>query len=1014
MEGPSLVTASLADRLSALRRVSELLRTAQPTRDTLRNILAAMPDLIPAQGYAIWRYDTRAAEWHILASAGLSREYTAHTVPERHDITTFLRGPFVIPDVYAWPLAADRLAFYESEGIRSMYILPLHFAGEASGSLVCYFREPRPIEPEEEQIAGVLADIVSAAMSGRKFERLAEAARVVSAELDVHRLVQAVTDVATEMTNAQFGAFFYNVINPAGESYTLYTISGVPAEMFARFPMPRNTKVFAPTFNGTGVVRSNDIRKDPRYGQNAPYYGMPKGHLPVVSYLAVPVVSRSGEVLGGLFFGHSDEGVFTENEEQVVAALAAQAAVGIDNARLYAALTRSEVRYKALALAAPTRQAIWMTRPDGRITEDLPQWRELSGQTLEETRDWGWTNALHPADRERSAASWRNAVEKRERFHELYRLRTRDGSYRWHESRGVPVFGDDGSIVEWVGTVTDVHDQKVADDSLRFLAEASDLLAASLDYETTLRTVADLAVRAIADWCAVDIVDEEEGGYHRLAVAHVDPAKVALAHDLTERYPPKVDTIARVIATGRTEWMAEIPRALIDESAHDAEHARLMHEVGLLSFIVVPLVAHGRVLGALSLVTSPESGRRYGDADVRLAEDLARRAAVAIENARLFRAANEANRAKDEFLATLSHELRTPMTAVVGWARMMKMGLSEDETREAINAIEKSATVQMQLIEDILDMSRIMAGKLSMQPAPVDLRTIAEAALSAVRPTAEVKGIEIVTSFPPQLPPVLGDGNRLQQVVWNLLANAIKFTGRGGSILVRIAHRQDVVTVAVRDTGAGIDPAFLPHVFERFRQQDSSTTRVHGGIGIGLAIARYLVEMHGGTIIAESEGVGRGATFRVELPVMESRMRASAPSSTAGDALPDLDGTYVLVIDDEANTREVVAAMLRRCRAIVAVAASAAEGLARVAEHRPDAIVCDIAMPGEDGYAFIRTLRASGAGAAAIPVIALTAFGRPDDRTRALESGFDAYLGKPVDPVTLAEAVREVGRAGRG
>jgi PAS domain S-box-containing protein len=998
------------DRLSALARVSSLLRTSRPTRDTLRSVLAAMPDLIPAQGYAIWRYDTRAAEWHILASAGLSRDYVSHTVPERHDITVLLDGPFAIPDVFAWPLAADRLAFYQTEGIRAMYVLPLHIDGDSSGSLVCYFREPREVTVEEEQIARVLADVVTAALSSGQFERIAEAARVVSAELDVHRLVQAVTDAATEMSNAQFGAFFYNVIDRAGESYTLYTISGAPPEAFSRFPMPRNTAVFAPTFNGTGNVRSADIRKDPRYGKNSPYFGMPKGHLPVVSYLAVPVVSRSGEVLGGLFFGHSDEGVFTETEEQLVEALAAQAAVGIDNARLYDALTRSEARYKSLVLASPTRQAIWMTGSDGRIAEDLPQWRELTGQTFEQIRAWGWLDALHPDDRERVAASWKAAVETRQPFHERYRMRTQDGAYRWFEARGVPVLRDDGSIAEWIGTTVDVHAQKLADDNLRFLAEASDLLAASLDYETTLKTIADLAVRAVADWCAVDIVDDDGAGYHRLAVAHVDPAKVELARELQRLYPAKVDSVARVLASGKTEWMAEIPRSLLDESAHDEEHRRLLHEIGLLSYIIVPLTSHGRVLGALTLVTSPQSGRRFEEADVRLAEELARRAAVAIENARLLRAANDANRAKDEFLATLSHELRTPMTAVVGWARMMKMGLDEQETHEAIDAIEKSATVQMQLIEDILDMSRIMAGKMSMAPSPVDLRTITEAALSAVRPTAEVKGLEIVTSYPPQLPPVLGDGNRLQQVVWNLLANAIKFTGRGGSILVRITLDGKNVAVMVRDTGAGIDPSFLPHVFERFRQQDSSTTRAHGGIGIGLAIARYLVEMHGGTIQAESDGPGHGATFRVELPVVESRARTSVPSSAAGDAPPRLDGLSVLVIDDEPYTRDVVAAMLRRCRADVAVADSAAEGHARVAERRPDVIVCDIAMPREDGYAFLRELRATHPG---LPVIALTAFGRPDDRARALDSGFDAYLKKPVDPVTLAATVREVHRTDR-
>ena len=969
-----------SERLGALARVSELLRGSRPTRDTLRAVVEAMPALIPADAYALWRYDLRAGHWHILASSGLSRDYVDHVIPENRDPAVLAGGPFVVDDVMSWPVAAERRTFYESEGVRALYVLPLHIGGDATATLTCYFRERRDIAPEEAQIARVLADIVSAAISGTKFDRLAEAARAASAELDVHKLVQTVTDAATELSNAQFGAFFYNVIDAGGESYTLYTISGATRAAFERFPMPRNTPVFEPTFTGSAVVRSGDIRKDPRYGRNAPYHGMPPGHLPVVSYLAVPVVSRSGEVLGGLFFGHGDENVFTENEEQVVVALAAQAAVGIDNARLYDAMVRSEARYKALALAASTRQTIWSAAPD---------------------RPLEWMERLHADDRERAAATWRHAAEAREPFREEYRVRDDDGTHRWIDVRGVPVLRPDGSVVEWVGTLTDVDEQRSAADHLRFMAEASDLLASSLDYETTLKTVTELAVRSIADWCVVDLA-ADEGGHRRLSVAHVDPARVELAHELQRRYPPNPETsaVARVLRTGKTEWMRDIPSDLIDANAVDDEHREILRQLGLQSYIAVPLTAHGRVLGAMTFLLSHESGRRFRERDVHLAEELARRAGVAIENARLFSAANEANRAKDEFLATLSHELRTPMTAVLGWARMLKMGLTPEEGVEAIDAIEKSASVQMQLIEDILDMSRIMAGKLRIETSPVDLRSVADAALTTVRPTAEMKGIEIVTSYAPRLPHVLGDPNRLQQVVWNLLANAVKFTGRGGTILVRVAQTNDAICLTVRDSGAGIEPSFLPHVFERFRQADSSTTRAHGGIGVGLAIVRYLVEMHGGTIVAESEGLGRGATFRVELPAMEARDRAAAPPPS--HELPALDGMSVLVVDDEPMTRDVVAAILRLCNASVMTAESAHEARLRVAERRPDVIICDIAMPGEDGYAFVRGLRATDAR---IPVVALTAFGRPEDRERALSSGFDAYLKKPVDPVTLATTV---------
>ncbi|HYH09441.1 MAG TPA: GAF domain-containing protein [Thermoanaerobaculia bacterium] len=996
--------------LAHLASLAELLRGAPSVRDAMRSVFEAMPHIVPADAYAIWRYVERAQEWQVIASAGLSREYVSHTISERRDESVLRDGPFFVENVYAWPLVAERRAFYEEEGIRSLFVIPLHFRGSPAGTLACYLRAPRPITDEEHQLARITGDIVSAALSVRKFDRFAEAARVTSAELDLQHIVQTVTDAATELTNAQFGAFFYNVLDDQGGSYTLYTISGVPREAFSRFPMPRNTQVFAPTFAGTATVRSNDIRKDPRYARNAPYHGMPKGHLPVVSYLAVPVISRSGEVLGGLFFGHEEEGVFTENEEQIVEALAAQAAVAIDNARLYEALQRergrlavSEARYRALVTAAPTRQIIWTTSPEGRVTDDIPAWRDFTGQSFEELREQ-WTSILHPDDRERVTISWEHAIRSREPFEQQYRVRMRDGSYRWMSVTGVPVLRDDGTVVEWVGTSIDVHERKIADDTLRFLATASDLLASSLDYETTLRTVANLVVPEIADWCAVDVIDDD-GQLRRLAVAHVDPRKIELAHELQQRYPsdPEMDVVARVIRTGRAEWMAEIPQELLDAAAVDDEHRRILHELGLLSFIVAPLRIHDRALGTITYVLS-DSRRRFSESDVAFAEELGRRAAVAIENSRLFGAVQSANRTKDEFLATLSHELRTPMTAVLGWARMLKMGLSPAEAEEAVDVIERSASIQMQLIEDILDMSRIMAGKIRIDTVAVDLCAVSQAALATVHPAATAKQIEIVTEFPERAPAVLGDEGRLQQVVWNLLTNAIKFTPRGGTVMLRVAVEGEDVRLDVRDSGVGIDAGFLPHVFEPFRQQDSSTTRAHGGIGLGLAIVRHLVELHGGRIRAESGGPGRGARFTVVLPALASRR--SAHDHSTDDSLASLEGLDILVIDDEPMTRDVVIAVLRRSGARVVAAESARDAHELLVRMRPDAIVCDIAMPGEDGYTFVRLLREREPELARIPVIALTAFGRTEDREKALRSGFDGYLKKPVDPRVLAETLR--------
>jgi len=1007
--------SNTSERLAALARASSLLRSGHTSRRVLQDVLEIVPAIIPADAYAIWRHESRQQRWEMIASAGLSPEYVGHGITEERNDEVLQHGPLVVPDVFAWPAADDRRRFYEAEGIRQVFVLPLNIRGAMAGTLVCYYRTPREIFEEERHLGAALAEIVSAAISIRRFDRFAEAARVVAAELDLERVVQAVTDAATELTNAQFGAFFYNVIDQQGESYMLYTISGVPREAFSRFPMPRNTAVFDPTFSGSGTVRSANIRKDPRYGHNAPYHGMPEGHLPVVSYLAVPVLSRSGSVLGGLFFGHGEEGVFTENEEQIAEALAAQAAVAIDNARLYDALrrereelARSEGRYKSLVMAAPNARVIWVTAPDGRVLDGAQAWSDLTGQPPAELQSVGWTHLIHPDERQETVDSWHHALETRTPVARQFRVRTRDGSYRWFAMTGVPVLDERGNVIEWVGTTVDVHDERFAQERMRFFAEASTLLGSSLDYETTLKTLAQLAVPAIADWCAVDIVNDEGGPHRRLAVAHKDPEKIELAHEVQRRFPsdPRLDTVARVIRTGRSEWMAEIPQDLIRNADFDPDYREILLSLNIRSFITVPLKTRDRVLGAVTFVFS-DSGRHFTEADLAFAEELARRAATAVDNARLYTAAQDANRAKDEFLATLSHELRTPMTAVLGWARMLKMGLEPNDVQEAVDAIERSATVQMGLIEDILDMSRIMAGKMRIETAPVDLRSVADAAVATVRPVAAAKNVEILTSYPSDPPPVAGDSARLQQVIWNLVTNAVKFTPGGGTVIVRLSSVNGSLVLSVRDNGIGIPRGFLPHVFEPFRQQDSSTTRAHGGIGLGLAIVRSLVELHGGRIMAESEGEGRGATFTVALPAMDA-IRRGAGGMHADPAtleLPSLAHVSVLVIDDQAAMRDVVGAILRRAGAQVTTAGSVAEAFALLETQRPDVIVSDIAMPVEDGYQFIRRLRHAGRRT---PVIALTAFGGPDDERHARSAGFDAYLKKPVDPAALANAVREM------
>jgi signal transduction histidine kinase/ActR/RegA family two-component response regulator len=567
----------------------------------------------------------------------------------------------------------------------------------------------------------------------RALETINRMSKALAAELNLDRLVQTLTDEATKLTGAQFGSFFYNDIGSQGESYTLYTISGVPRELFSGFPMPRNTQIFDPTFRGVGVVRLDDVTKDPRYGQNPPYHGMPEGHLPVRSYLAVPVVSRSGEVIGGLFFGHPEPGVFSENAERIISGIAAQAAIAVDNARLFDAV-----------------------------------------------------------ERERNAAQ-----------------------------------------------------------------------------------------------------AEREG-----AVA--------------------------------------------------------------------------------------------------------------------------ASQAKDEFLAMVSHELRTPLNSMLGWIRLVKSGRLDDETSaRGLETIERNTLAQVQLIEDLLDISRVITGKLSLTVERLDVESVIQAAVDSIRVAAEAKGIRLQTVLDSFACTVSGDRGRLQQVVWNLLSNAIKFTPRGGRVRVQLERVESSVEITVSDTGRGISPEFLPYVFERFRQADAGITRAHGGLGLGLAIVRHLVELHGGTVRASSEGEGRGATFVVQLPIAPVRRepaRDEAARAAAEEAFtcPEgLEGVRVLVVDDEADTREMLAIVLGQCQMDVRTAASAAEALGIFDEAgsswRPDVLVSDIGMPGDDGYMLVGKVRQRPVEEGGmVPAVALTAYARMEDRMKALAAGFQMHVAKPVEPAELVLIIRSL------
>ena len=439
----------------------------------------------------------------------------------------------------------------------------------------------------------------------------------------------------------------------------------------------------------------------------------------------------------------------------------------------------------------------------------------------------------------------------------------------------------------------------------------------------------------------------------------------------------------------------------------------------------------------VSLTLSPirdKQGKIIGIS--KIARDITERKQVEAEREELLareqkarQDAETANRIKDEFLATLSHELRTPLTAIIGWARMIgDTRLGEEDRARGLEIIHRNARLQAQLVEDILDVSRIITGKLRLDVRPIELAEVIDGAIESVLPAVEAKGIRLQRVLDSRAGLVSGDSSRLQQVIWNLLSNAIKFTPKGGRVQIRLERINSHIEVIISDSGAGINPDVLPHIFERFRQADQSSTRHYGGLGLGLAIVRHIVETHGGSVEADSPGEGQGATFTVKLPVLATRSAETksrktdqrvhptanvdgARSENVLDCPDELEGLHVLVVDDDEDTRRLVKTVLESCNAKVTTAGSAVEALATLQSTCPDVLISDIGMPGEDGYSLIRKVRALPAEQGGqTPAAALTAFARVEDRLQVLRSGFQIHLPKPIEPVELIAVVANLAK----
>ena len=653
-----------------------------------------------------------------------------------------------------------------------------------------------------------------------------------------------------------------------------------------------------------------------------------------------------------------------------------------------------------------------------------------------------FSRIAHPDDLESFSSGWTSAVRAGVEWEAELRIGNVAKGYRFHLVRAVPRRDDQGNVVAWVGTATDIDARVRADRALRMLADASHRLNRSLAIEpyqltenasskSELEGVLQSALPILGEAAILDLQGSEvpnnaeplpsgvrAAGSNRLRVVKggIDPARLS---------DPRFDLgPATVGYTGRAEVFLDVEResrATLslreserspNPSGRGAEHLRFLRELGVSAYLCVPLVSRDRTIGTLMFVKFSE-GERYEEADVALAGDLARRIAVAIDNAHLHATTEKrreelelANRSKDVFLATLSHELRTPLNAIVGWTDMMKKGvLAGDELARAMETIDRNAHALSGLVADLLDVSRIVTGTLKIESKLVSLASVVEAAVLAARPQCAAKEIALDLTVE-NTGSVLGDSGRLRQVITNLLSNAIKFTPKGGTVSVRIEGDGDQVRVAVSDTGEGIAPDFLPHVFERFRQEETGRAK---GLGLGLAIVKHLVEEHGGTVSAASEGHGKGASFTVVLPVAAaaaSSVEESDSTSLPPTGEPDLTGVHVLIVEDDPDGNELVCTILERYGARVTSATTAAAALDALEEaaDRPQILVSDIGLPDMDGMELIKLVRARKEDAG-IPAVALTAYASRQDATKAISAGFDAHVAKPVQPATLGSVV---------
>jgi len=668
-------------------------------------------------------------------------------------------------------------------------------------------------------------------------------------------------------------------------------------------------------------------------------------------------------------------------------------------------LRRSEERLR-LALSA-ARMNIWDWDLDTDLVACSDNAREFWGIDVGRSADF--TAAVHPDDVAALDAAARTALAEGSDYDLEYRLIPPGGAgVRWVHSRGRVERDATGRARRILGVTIDITERRQAEQGSRLLAAAGETLGASLDYHATLRELGRVVVPQLADWYAVDLLTDSRT-LQRVSVQHADPARSALAEELLTRYPARPDAPLgawQVVASGQPQWHEQIDDDLLASAAQDAEHLRVLRGLGLRSFIRVPMISHGTTIGVLTLVMA-ESGRRYRQADVDLARDVARRAATAVDNARLFERLQREDRRKDEFLAMLAHELRNPLAPLRHGLAVLQSEPPPAHAARVRQIMQRQLGHMVRLVDDLLDLSRITRGTIELKPAPEAMSAVIASAVETSRPLIDAAGVELTLQLPATPLWLQADHTRLSQVLTNLLGNAARFTPPGGRITLAAWEDGDDAIVEVIDTGIGIPPAMLSQVFDLFVRAEHAERHAPGGLGIGLTLARRLVELHGGEISAASDGPGRGSRFTVRLPRLATTPAGAAAAADDRAALAD-DPCRVMVVDDNADAAETLRMLLALAGHDVRVATSGAEALPLAVHFHPELALLDIGMPGMSGHELAAKLRGMP-GLAGTTLVALTGWGREEDRQRSREAGFDHHLTKPVD---IDEVLALVARCG--